>query len=86
VAFLDLLRGPDTVWFPVPFLFNPRPLPEENIAEVRAMDGHVAHGARLVFRGLIVQGGEGGKTVALDAHVVHVSAPKKPLVVGSRAA
>ena len=56
---------------------------EEHIAEIGAVNLRVTQGAGLILRGLIVQCGEGGKAVALDAHVVDVSAPEQPLVVGA---
>ena len=57
------------------------PLLEEDVTSVRAVNGNVAHGARLIFSGLVVQGQERREPVALNAQIVNVVAGQEPRIV-----
>src|ERR1035441_3455129 len=57
------------------------PLLEEDVTSVRAVNGNVAHGARLIFIGLVVQRQERREPVALNAQIVNVVAGQEPRIV-----
>jgi hypothetical protein len=59
---------------------------EEELIRIRTVNRRMAHGARLILLGLIVESGSrgrpgiGGKCVALQAEQVHLGALEKPRV------